>query len=375
MTTRYSTIVDRLRSPEETIARYHRVLVAVAQAQEDARVFSNPVAQALEHAGPPTVEAWLTWERRYRHDTAGFVQAQRDRLTGSRTRSLIYLGMTSSNLIDCADALAWQRVQSRLSELVQEICDLSPWDPRRRMGRTHGRAAEPVPINRVYDRMIRDLQRSFEMLVQTPLMGALAGPVGQFNMVLNPEIARAVADALQIPMDMLPTQTSSRFRMGQAAMGLVQLIGACEQIATHHRLQSISEIDEFREVFVEGTQKGSSVMPHKRNPMVSERICGLARVARGYLAPVLETANTQWWERDLTNSSVEREAFWPLVNLAVYILEQTLDVLGAGQTNAPRALDPEIIPQTLTPSEELIQRVLDGEDHEHVYRDIQERTR
>ena len=371
MSTRYYTEVDRLRSPEETVARYHRVLVEVARAQQEAGVFDEDVAAAIENVGPPSPETWKAWESHYHHETAGFVQAQRERIWGQRERSLVYLGMTSSNLQDCADAMVWQQVRSRLSELVQGILDLSPWDPRRRMGRTHGRAAEPVPINRVYDRMIRDLQRSFEMLVQTPLMGALAGPVGQYNAALSPEIARAVADNLRIPMDMLPTQTSSRFRVGQAAMGLVQLIGACEQIATHHRLQSISEIDEFREAFAEGTQKGSSVMPHKRNPMISERICGLARVARGYLSAILETAHTQWWERDLTNSSVEREAFWPLASLAVYILEQTLDVLSAGQTYSPWSLDPE----TPTPSEELVERVLSGEDPEHVYREIQERTR
>lgn len=375
MSTRYHTMVDQIRSPEETAARYHRVLEAVAQAQEDAGIYPDTVSLALRHAGPPTVGAWQAWERQYRHETAGFVQAQRELVRDPRIRSLVYLGLTSSNLQDCSDALAWREVRSRLAALVGEIEDLAPWDPRTRVGRTHGRVAEPVPTNAVYDRMTRDLRRSFVMLTQVPLMGALGGPVGQYNEALTPAIAKAVADDLNIPMDMHPTQTSSRFRVGQAAMGLIQMIGACEQIATHHRLQAISGVDEFRESFAEGTQKGSSVMPHKRNPIASERICGLARVARGYLVPILETAHTQWWERDLTNSSVEREAFWPLAGLAVYILEQTLDVLSRGQTYSPWHLDPECVPQVQTPSEELIRRVLDGEDHEAVYREIQERTR
>lgn len=374
MSLRYATEVDRLRSPEETIARYHRVLIEVARAQQQTGVFSENVAAAIENVGPPTPEAWQTWESVYRHETAGFVQAQRERVRGRRERSLVYLGLTSSNLIDCSDAIAWQQVQGLLEDLIDQTHESVPWSPEWRMGRTHGRDAEPVPNDRVYQRMIRDLTHAVDLLSQTPLVGSLAGPVGEYNQALTPEIQMEVGNALGIPMDFRPTQTSSRFRVGQAAMGLVQVIGACEQVATHHRLQSISGIDEFREGFREGQQKGSSVMPHKRNPMISERICGLARVARGYLSAILETAHTQWWERDLTNSSVEREAFWPLASLAVYVLQQTLRVLSEGEVRAPWYLNPINVPQRETPSEELIRRVLDGEDHEDVYREIQERT-
>lgn len=368
--TRYQTRVDALRDREETAYRYHDVLIAVAEAQGAEGIFDLDVAKALTRGGTPTPSAWADREEEYRHETAGFVQAQRDLVRDPRARDLVYLGMTSSNLIDCADALAWQTVVGMIQEqalgAVQEAWgyrDAPEW----RMGRTHGREAEPVPVGRVYARFAQDLTDALRRLGGERLLGSLAGPVGNGNPALTHQVVQRVEERLGIGIDPWATQTSSRHTLGVAAANLYHVIGACEQIATHHRLEAISGVDGFAEEFVRG-QRGSSVMPHKRNPMVSERICGLSRVARGHLGAVLETANTQWWERDLTNSSVERESFWTLASLTLYILEQTTQVLQTGQVTA------DLVPEGESPSDELIRRVIEGESHDATYREIQIRS-
>lgn len=369
---RYKTRLDSLLHEANTARRHHRVLCSLAAAQQRAEVFTEDVHGSLVQAGPPSVEAWIAWEFRYRHQTAGFVQAQRELIRDPRHRDLVYIGLTSSNLQDCSDALLWQQATQEIAlasvDCLQAVRELEGLH-RDRSGRTHGRYAAPVALWRVYARFARDLTDDIERLFAEPLLGSLGGPVGDGNDALIPPVLEMVEADLEIEIDRMSTQTSSRHRLGVAAANLTHLVGTCEQLATHHRLESISGIDGFAEGFAEG-QKGSSVMPHKRNPIRSERICGLARVARGHQQAVQETANTQWWERDLTNSSVEREAFWSLAGLTLYILQETRGVLRSC---------------TLTPdfdwaaageptADELIRRVLQGENHEAVYREIQGRT-
>lgn len=368
---RYRTGVDSLRSRPALARTYNRVLVEVARAQQDKGIFDEPVAHLLEQAQAPTLEAWKAWEARYRHETAGFVQAQRELIRYPRSRDLVYLGMTSSNLQDCADALVWDQAHKQIRDTAIDCAEVAlfvegQWQDRD--GRTHGRLAQPVPAHRMYQRFRRDLYRDTRRLQSDALWGSLGGPVGTGNQALTEDVVSLVEDRLEVPIDLLATQTSSRHQLAVVATNLVHLIGTCEQLATHHRLESISGVDGFAEGFAEG-QRGSSVMPHKRNPIRSERICGLARVARGHLQAILETANTQWWERDLTNSSVERTAFWDLVSLTLFILTETTRILESGRVTLPEP--PELVEEPT--ADELVRRVLQGESHSAVYTEIQER--
>ncbi len=375
---RYKTRVDAIRSQPALATNYNKVLQAVARAQQACHVFDHDVHNLLLAAGPPSISLWTKHEDRLRHQTAGFIEAQREHILSRypyarREADLIYLGLTSSNLLDCADAASWKLARTEIQEMARQAEEAAQEIEGRykdRPGRTHGRFAAPVAVGRVYDRFCRNLQQDRARLDFDSLWGSLGGPVGEGNDALPPQVVELVARELSITIDPYATQTSSRHQFGVVAAALVQMVGTCEQLATHHRLESISGIDGFAEGFAEG-QRGSSVMPHKRNPMRSERVCGLARVARGHLAAILETANTQWWERDLTNSSVERTAFWSLASLTLYLLQETRDILREG---------------TLTPSldwaawgeptaDELTRRVVQGESHEAVYREIQNRSR
>ena len=270
---------------------------------------------------------------KFKHETAGFVAAWREQLPKD-LRPYGYLGMTSSNLIDCSMALAARQVTVNLMYYARTATQPTvrvAWDKlfgRVREGRTHGQTAAPVRRNAVYEAFSARLDYVLNALGESVPPGALRGPVGEPDKrVLPDSVQQVVSSRLNIRLDRNATQIANRQEWLAWAFQLYQLIGVCEQLATHHRLESLSGIERFSEKFEEGTQKGSSSMPHKHNPIRSERICGLARVARGSFIALMETFTSSWWERDLTNSSVEKIALTQLVDLAGFILTETTEVL------------------------------------------------
>lgn len=383
MDPRYSTALSGVVSKPNRARAYLRVLAAVANSQYSNGLHGSNAGQLVHALANDSesfgaiMELWGTHERELNHETAGFIRAVRD-LLPAEARPYVYWGMTSSDLSDTADALIYQEcvsvyIQGEIQKLIRLLPERSvPVNhiPFRRRGRTHGQLAEPVPYFKHYQRAERNLSRVQYNLQLCMLPGKIAGPVGDYNQACTPMVERLVMQSLGIEADELASQTVDRFYHAQAAMVLIQIIGICEQLATLHRLSSIGGVDLFHEKFETGRQKGSSIMPYKNNPMRSERICGLSRVARGHLSAILETSHTQWWERDLTNSSVERVAFWDLVQLAFYILVQTTEVVDAGVWQP----DPYFNPDTYVSAvDELVYRQGQGEDPDEVYRSIQER--
>lgn len=273
----------------------------------------------------------------FNHETAGFVAAWRE-LLPEELRPYGYLGMTSSNLIDCARAIAAREFTRRVVDYFEDVFEpaliekIYELDEATRAGRTHGQVAAPVFVQSVYETALDRIHRILRDLTRSLPPGALMGPVGNPDQRALPlPVRESVGHCLRIDLDRFPTQIADRQRWTSWAFQLYQLIAACEQVATHHRLESISGIDRFSEKFEDGVQRGSSSMPHKRNPIRSERICGLSRVARGHLMALLETVTCSWWERDLTNSSVEKTALADLVDLTGFILQETAEVVQAGK--------------------------------------------
>src|SRR5699024_1555236 len=221
-----------------------------------------------------------------------------------------------------------------------------------REGRTHGQIAAPVHVEDSYLRFWDHLQMSLAQLNDTgggP--GALDGPTGLPHPVILPvRVGRAVA--AHLASDVRTHHPTS-------------LCG--EQPATYDRLESTNAITRFQDTFAQGVQKGSSSMPHKVNPIRSERICGLARVARGHLMALSETATTGWWERDLSNSSVEHTALVDLAHLAGFCLTETFAILDGMVLKEPGKLDPRSLSHHL-----MVEAQLNGEDPDTAYRQIQQ---
>lgn len=312
-----------MTQPEVQIKAYLEVLAAVAAAQgwheTAARIRQLDISPA----------AWAAREQLVAHETAAFVDLVRDQLPDHRHQ--VYVGLTSSNLQDTAEAHLWQvgwwpLLRLRMAALIQAWSgsNLPTGD---RPARTHGRDTElVVPKAAIYQRSAANLRSLIARLENTPLRANLGGPVGQYSKFLPRPQAHVAADKLGLSLDPHGTQIADRHQMATIACALTQVVGVLEQVATVHRLSAISGVDMYLEHHVTPEQKGSSSMPHKRNPVTSEQICGLARVARANLSVILETSYTQWWERDLTNSSVERTAWRDLVVLTDYLLARTWSI-------------------------------------------------
>lgn len=341
------------------------VLNAMLVAQSAHGVFPQEITEKVRSTKLPVQydkNEFQSLLRQYNHETAALVSAWRSRLP-TELRPYGYLGLTSSNLIDCSVAMAardvysqvheffWDTLQPRLQEVQSELHGM------KRAGRTHGRLAAPVQRAEVYARFERRLGEFVQRLHEDAPLGSLAGPTGSPTTdVQTAEVQNSAARSLRIRLDHIPTQLADRQSLGQWLFACTQIVGACEQLATHHRLEALSGIDRFRENFQEG-QRGSSSMPHKQNPIRSERICGLARVARGHLHTMMDTATTSWWERDLTNSSVEKTAMVDLVTIMGFCLEETAGIL---TTMSLEDLGYEGIPDECYSHERMVQAQLSG---------------
>jgi adenylosuccinate lyase len=249
--------------------------------------------------------------------------------------------MTSSDLLDTALAVtlteATDLLLTRATALVAALREhgLAHRDTIR-AGRTHGIHAEPdVWGHRVADfafavARCRDRLRRARDAVA---VGKLSGPVGTYSNI-DPAIEARVLPELGLRPAEVSTQVVFRDGISEWVSVLALLASACEAVALEVRHGQRTEVRELAEAFAAG-QKGSSAMPHKRNPIRSERICGLARVVRGYVVPVME-GMALWHERDISHSSVERVALPDAAIATDYLLHQTTALIGGLRVDADR---------------------------------------
>lgn len=248
-------------------------------------------------------------EERVRHDVAAFVENVGESL-GDDARWL-HWGVTSSDVLDTALAWRLRRAGTLLLEGADRVLvALAARAKRHRdmptVGRTHGMHAEPTSFGLKFVSWHAEGQRVRARLaasVEEIAVGKISGAVGNFAH-LEPEIEEAVCAALGLRPDPASTQVVARDRHAAFVAAIALAGGWLERIAVEIRHLQRSEVGEVQEAFGEG-QKGSSSMPHKRNPVVSERVAGLARPLRGYAIAAMENG-ALWHERDISHSSVER---------------------------------------------------------------------
>jgi adenylosuccinate lyase len=247
------------------------------------------------------------------HDVIAFLSAWADNTTPRSAAAYVHYGMTSSDLLDTALALqlteATDLLVAKATRLVAVLRDHAlEHAGTLRPGRTHGIHAEPdVWGHRVAD-FAYAMARSRDRLVrarQAVAVGTLSGPVGNYSNI-DPAIEASVMPALGLRAAEVATQVVMRDGIAEWVSALAIVATVCEAIALEIRHGQRTEVRELAEPFRSG-QKGSSSMPHKKNPISSERIAGLARVIRGYVTPVTEGIPL-WHERDISHSSVERIA-------------------------------------------------------------------
>jgi adenylosuccinate lyase len=288
---------------------------------------------AVRAAAPPTPEAVAAYEAVTDHDVIAFLSAWADNTSPREAAAYVHFGLTSSDLLDTALALQLTEASDLLiaqaSELVAVLREHGlAHAGTLRVGRTHGIHAEPdVWGHRVADfafavARCRDrLARARDAVA----VGKLSGPVGTYSNI-DPAIEAAVLPRLGLRPADVATQVVFRDGIAEWASVLALLATACDAIALEIRHGQRTEVRELAEPFAAG-QKGSSAMPHKKNPTRSERICGLARVVRGYVTPVTE-GMALWHERDISHSSVERVALPDAAIATDYLLHLTTGVVG-----------------------------------------------
>jgi adenylosuccinate lyase len=297
-------------SEEAKLARWLAVELAAVEAW--ARVGMIPRAAANEvrdRARPPAPERVAELERETDHDVAAFVDAVSEGI-GPEGRWLHY-GLTSSDVLDTALALAVQEAGVLILSGIERaraavVARAEEHRDTVMIGRTHGVHAEPTTFGLKLAGWAFQLDRDrarLERALEGMRVGKLSGAVGTYASA-PPEVERLACDALGLTPAPSSTQILQRDRHAELLSTLAVLASSLERFAVEIRHLARTELREVEEPFGR-RQKGSSAMPHKRNPIVSERICGLARVVRGYALAGLENV-ALWHERDISHSSAER---------------------------------------------------------------------
>ena len=267
-------------------------------------------ARAIELEGEtPGKEAEGKAAKRTRHDLIAFLHAVYEHC-GAEKKWLHY-GVTSYDIEDTALSLLMRKAagilradMAALETAIIKQAQAHKWTYM--IGRSHGVHAEPITFGQKMCVWLAELRRRvtmFEHAVETISACKISGAVGTFANV-DPRVEEIVADRLGLQASPAATQVLQRDRHAEFLAALAVLAGSLEQFATEVRNLQRTDILEVEEPFQAG-QRGSSAMPHKRNPIVSERVSGMARLMRGYLLPAIENM-ALWHERDIAHSSVER---------------------------------------------------------------------
>ncbi len=298
-------------APERRLALWLEVELATVEAWAELGVVPAAAAARIRAAAsPPTPERVAELERRTNHDLAAFVDAVGAQLDEEGRRWLHY-GLTSSDVLDTALSLQVREAGELLLEgvgraLAAVVARAEEHRGTLMIGRTHGVHAEPTTFGLKLAGWAFELERGRRRLasaLESMRVGKLSGAVGTYA-ATDPELERLVCERLGLEPAPASTQILQRDRHAELLAALAVLASSLDKFALEIRLLARTEVREVEEPFGPG-QKGSSAMPHKRNPVTAERICGLARVVRAAALVGFENV-ALWHERDISHSSAER---------------------------------------------------------------------
>jgi adenylosuccinate lyase len=302
----------RIWSDEGKLATWLEVELAATAAWAELGVVPSEAAAQIAEASPPSPERVAELEATLHHDTAAFVDAVAEQL--SEEGRWFHYGLTSSDVVDTALSVqireagvlilagldrAFEAVEARAQEHRETL----------QIGRTHGIHAEPTTFGLKLAGWAFELARGRERVARAlegMRVGKLSGAVGTYA-ATDPELERIACERLGLEPAPTSTQILQRDRHAELLAALAVVASSLDSFALEVRHLARTEVGEVQEPFGRG-QKGSSAMPHKRNPVVAERICGLARVVRACSLVGLENV-VLWHERDISHSSAERVVF------------------------------------------------------------------
>jgi adenylosuccinate lyase len=324
-------------------AAWLEVEVLAVEAQAKLGVVPADAAAAIRQRAGFDVAAIEERERVTDHDVAAFVDVVQERV-GEPHGAWLHHGLTSSDVVDTALSVILVRAVDLLLDAVDELDETIVTRAREHrdtpmVGRTHGIHAEPTTFGAKLALWALQLRRDRARLVRARTavaVGKLSGAVGTYSNI-DPEVEAFVCERLGL--EPVPaTQVIARDRHAELLYACASLGAGIEAAAQEIRHLQRTEVGEVEEPFRAGEQKGSSAMPHKRNPVKSEQLCGLARVLRSYVQPGLEDV-ALWHERDISHSSVERIVLGDSLQLAYYLTVKLRAIVAGMVVHADRMLE------------------------------------
>jgi adenylosuccinate lyase len=322
--------MGRIWSDENKFRTWLAVEVAATETLAEAGLVPKSAAEAIRTKGDFDLNRINEIEAEVKHDVIAFTQAVAEKV-GPESRWLHY-GLTSNDVVDTAQALLVKQASAILRGDIEKLIEVlkrraHEFQHTPQIGRTHGIHAEPITFGlklaNWYSEMTRNLER-FTLAAEQMRVGKLSGAVGNAAH-LEPEYEEKICERLELNVAAVSSQVIQRDRHAFYVATLAVIASTIDKIATEIRHLQRTEVREAEEFFSE-KQKGSSAMPHKRNPVTLEQLSGLARVVRANSQAAFENV-ALWHERDISHSSVERVILPDSTILLDYMLAKTTNLI------------------------------------------------
>ncbi len=322
--------IGKIWSDENKFAIWLEIEILSCEALANLGIIPSEVPPSIRKKATFDVQRINEIEKTVKHDVIAFLTNVEENI--GELAKYLHFGMTSSDVLDTclavqskqAGTLIWEKLKQlaqvlgeRAKEFKYTVC----------VGRSHGVHAEPTTFGLKLALWFDECQRNIKRLenaIEEISYGKISGAVGTFEHI-PPYVEEYVCSKLGLKPSPISTQIVQRDRHSFFISTLAIIGSMLEKIATEIRHLQRTEVLEAEEYFSKG-QKGSSAMPHKRNPITSENICGQARLLRSYVIPAIEN-NTLWHERDISHSSVERIIFPDATISLYYILTKSVELI------------------------------------------------
>ena len=336
--------MGRIWSEENRFRQWLEVELAAAEALAETGEVPQDAARLLREHADFTVDRIDEIEHEVRHDVIAFTTTVAESMAAAghaEASRWLHYGLTSNDVVDTAQALMVKQASALIRRGIDELSvalheRALEHKHTVQIGRTHGIQAEPITFGLKvalwYDELRRNLAR-FDAAAEDMRVGKISGVVGTFGHV-GPDAEERICERLDLKPAAIASQVISRDRHAAWVSALALLAATCEKIALEIRHLQRTEVREAEEPFSPG-QKGSSAMPHKRNPVTCEQICGLARIVRSNAQAAFEDI-ALWHERDISHSSVERVILPDSAILVDYLLARTVWLVKGLRVNAGR---------------------------------------
>lgn len=324
--------MGRVWSEENKFQKWLDVELAATETLAEAGIVPREAAAKLRERARVDVSRINEIEAKVKHDVIAFTVAVQEAVADPEAGRWLHYGLTSNDVVDTAQALLVRQASHLIEEDLEafgEVLERRAWEFKDtpEIGRTHGIHAEPITfglkVANWYAENRRDLAR-FQVAAHQLAVGKISGAVGTCTH-LGAEIEQKICQRLGLAVAPITSQVIERDRHAQYLSTLAILAASLERVALEIRHLQRTEVREVEEPFG-GEQRGSSAMPHKRNPVSSEQICGLARVVRANSMAAFENI-ALWHERDISHSSVERVILPDSTILVDYMLHRTSEIV------------------------------------------------